>query len=250
MNENYRVTLAHAVGSETGGTSGKAGDQTGKEVRLQEWYISGGNKWDFVLRCKEKKQRWLIAEDAVKGVRNKNLGYSQKDRYSAWNIVAQRGFDLDLLDEPANCDCSQLASIASNYAGFAIPKDTYTGNMKARYSATGGFKILTANKYVKDYKALKRGDLLVREGHHTATVANTIYWLKSNLKKGAAGRTPDVKALQARLNEIANAYLDVDGDFGPKTELAVKNFQYDNNLDVDGIVGRDTATALGMIYGE
>jgi peptidoglycan hydrolase-like protein with peptidoglycan-binding domain len=31
-----------------------------------------------------------------------------------------------------------------------------------------------------------------------------------------------------------------DGVFGPKTELAVKNFQKDNRLFVDGIVGPRT----------
>lgn len=249
MNENYKVTLAHAVGSETGSTDGKRGDQTGKEVRLQEWYLSG-KKWDLVLRCKDERNRILIAEDAIAGARNAHLGYSQPDRYSAYDIVKSLGYDLTLLDKDANCDCSQLATIASNFAGYAIPRDTYTGNMRSRYSATKGFKILTAAKYTSYYNKLVPGDVLVREGHHAAIVANNVYWLQSILRRSNAdGRKSDVKALQARLNELAEAKLVVDGIFGKCTELAVRNFQYDNNLEVDAIVGRDTATALGMIYG-
>jgi peptidoglycan hydrolase-like protein with peptidoglycan-binding domain len=38
--------------------------------------------------------------------------------------------------------------------------------------------------------------------------------------------------------------LDVDGIFGPKTEAAVRGFQQNDNLSVDGIVGRQTWTAL------
>lgn len=248
MNENYRVTLAHAVGSETGTTDGKRGDQTGKEVRLQAWYISG-KKWDLVLRCKTKKNRTLIAEDAVAGARNNNLGYSQPDRYSAYDIVKSLGYDLRLLDKAANCDCSQLATICANYAGYAIARDTYTGNMKSRYLATKDFKCYTSNAFTTYYNKLVPGDLLVREGAHTAIVVNNVYWLQSILKRSnASGRAADVKALQARLNEIGGASLVVDGILGSKTELAIRNFQYDNNLEVDAIVGRNTANALGFIY--
>ena len=36
--------------------------------------------------------------------------------------------------------------------------------------------------------------------------------------------------------------------FGNKTSIAVKNFQTDKGLTVDGIVGRKTAEALGFIW--
>jgi len=36
----------------------------------------------------------------------------------------------------------------------------------------------------------------------------------------------------------------VDGDFGPQTEMAVKNFQSDMTLTIDGIVGDNTWRAL------
>ena len=53
----------------------------------------------------------------------------------------------------------------------------------------------------------------------------------------------DVTELQKLLNQ--NGYsLDEDGNFGPKTQAAVKDYQQKNNLDVDGIVGNNTWGAL------
>ena len=249
MDENYRVTIAHAVSSENGTTSGKGGDQTGKEVRIQEWYASGG-KWDYVIRCKKKDDRAKIARNAEAGARNANLGYSQSDRYSAYDIVKTRGFDYTKLTKPANTDCSQMATTNANYAGYPIPRDTYTGNMRERYKAVGGFKFYSSEKYTAGYKKLVPGDILLREGHHAATVINNVYWLKTTIKKSnSTGRKDDVKALQARLNELDKAKLEVDGIWGSLTEVAVKKFQNDNGLMIDGIVGQKTATALGFVFG-
>ena len=47
----------------------------------------------------------------------------------------------------------------------------------------------------------------------------------------------------------AEASLVVDGDFGPGTEGAVKQFQSDHGLDADGIVGPATWAALDSAGG-
>ena len=59
---------------------------------------------------------------------------------------------------------------------------------------------------------------------------------------GAKG--DDVKKLQEMLNATGNYNLDVDGSFGPKTQSAVKDYQKQNNLKVDGIVGVNTWGSL------
>ena len=57
-----------------------------------------------------------------------------------------------------------------------------------------------------------------------------------------------VRKLQAGFNRVFPSYpslpLDVDGDFGPQTELAVKEFQRRVGLDPDGIVGPLTRAQL------
>jgi peptidoglycan hydrolase-like protein with peptidoglycan-binding domain len=56
-------------------------------------------------------------------------------------------------------------------------------------------------------------------------------------------RGDDVKSLQAALKN--NGFSgDVDGVFGPFTEVLVKQFQRKRNLDADGVVGPMTWTEL------
>lgn len=62
------------------------------------------------------------------------------------------------------------------------------------------------------------------------------------LRQGSQGG--QVRALQSLLNGIAGQGLDVDGDFGPRTDRAVRNVQTVFGLDVDGIVGTHTWGAL------
>ena len=65
------------------------------------------------------------------------------------------------------------------------------------------------------------------------------------LKKGSKGDS--VKLLQELLNKHG-FNLTVDGNFGNKTEEAVKQFQKRLNLTVDGIVGSKTFEALQAKY--
>jgi len=67
------------------------------------------------------------------------------------------------------------------------------------------------------------------------------------LKRGMRGE--QVKLLQEALNETpagAGNDLKIDGVFGAETEKAVRQFQADHGLTVDGVVGRKTWAALGV----
>lgn len=56
---------------------------------------------------------------------------------------------------------------------------------------------------------------------------------------------PAVEELQTQLNNLNNAHLRVDGDFGPLTLREVRLWQEKNHLVVDGIVGPLTWATLG-----
>ena len=83
------------------------------------------------------------------------------------------------------------------------------------------------------------------------------------LKRGSKGNATEL--LQNILNQIMDSGLDEDGIFGKGTEEAVKAFQnevrnnpaspyHDPELEVDGLVGPNTANvltkALGMLTGQ
>jgi peptidoglycan hydrolase-like protein with peptidoglycan-binding domain len=53
----------------------------------------------------------------------------------------------------------------------------------------------------------------------------------------------DVKKVQRALGFSGDA---VDGSFGPDTDVAVRMFQQNHGLFVDGKVGNATRTALGL----
>lgn len=59
-------------------------------------------------------------------------------------------------------------------------------------------------------------------------------------------RSDEVTAIQQALKERGYYNYTVDGIFGTRTQTAVKNFQRDNGLAVDGIAGVNTLKALGI----
>lgn len=256
MKEIYVVTIAHARADERGESSGGLpGDQTANkehtrgELLFQDWYVSGSG-WDCCMRAKPEKIRKQMSEDACRAVRNTKIGYSQGNRYSLYDAAKPHGFDCGKVDKPVDCDCSSLMTVCANYAGLPIAKDTSTANMQVRYTATKQFKVYTSNKYTKQPDYLKVGDILVRAGHHTAIVANTLYHMTRQLKltEGERMRGKDVRALQQRLNELSGTSLETDGILGPATDDALVVYQLNNGLDPDGIMGKHTAEAMGFLW--
>lgn len=65
-----------------------------------------------------------------------------------------------------------------------------------------------------------------------------------SLKVGSSGSV--VSQAQQRMKNWGYYYGSVDGKFGPLTRDAVVRFQQKNGLAVDGIIGQQTAAALGI----
>jgi len=57
------------------------------------------------------------------------------------------------------------------------------------------------------------------------------------------------KAIQKKLKNLGYYYAGIDGIIGSKSKTAIKNFQRDYGLTVDGIVGPQTLKALGITTG-
>ena len=147
---------------------GVAGDQTGKELSTQDWYLS--SKGWYVLRAKDEKVAEKIAKNMEYACDNENIGYSQAKNQTLYNAVKDLGFDCSKLKVKCETDCARLVRVCVLYAGVECG-DFYTATLKSTLEKTGKFTIFTEDKYCKSSDYLKRGDILVtRTKGHTVVV--------------------------------------------------------------------------------
>lgn len=190
--------IGNARIAETGGVNGTKGDQTGREVMTQDW--STGGTWSYVIRAKSDAVANKIAAAMKAACANNNIGYSQSDRRSLYNIVSKNGWNIAAAGR-CNCDCSSLVAVCVNAAGIKVSPDMYTGNELRILQSTGAFTTYTAASYTKSAANLKTGDILLRTGH-TAVVVQGI-------SRGSATPTPakqslDVVAQQVKSGKFGN----------------------------------------------
>lgn len=228
---------------------GQAGNQSGKEVSTQNWYLH--SKGWRVLRAKDAGvgQRLAIAMRAA--CENRNIGYNQWRRNTLYDAAAVWGFDISRVNSPADTDCSALVRTCIAYAAgiTTLPSSLRTGNMCSLILATGQFVELSGTEYTTKSDYLKAGDILCTKssGHTVIVLTNgpkageKVY---PTLRKGDKGA--DVANLQKLLMQAGYALpkYGADGDFGNECLAAVKAFQKDKKLTVDGVVGAKTWKAL------
>lgn len=151
--------------------NGKAGDQTGKEVCIREWY---SKPWDYVLRCIDSDKAELMAKACESGCANNNIGYDQNQRNTLRSQAILNHYDLSKIVTPCECDCSSFMSVCAECAGISVPYNgsnaPTTSTMKKAFMSTGLFEYLTDKKYTTQNTYLKRGDILVKSGSHTVMV--------------------------------------------------------------------------------
>ena len=233
---------------------GKAGDQTGKEVSTQSWYRH--TKGWRVLRPKSPQVAEYIAQDMEFACANRNIGYDQYQRDTLYTVSKPVGFNCRRVDTPCETDCSALVRVCVNYAG--IPVGNFrTPDEASKLLKTGEFVELKGSKYTDQSAYLGRGDILVTrtQGHTVVVLTNGSkfegpvspmeYELGDRVIR-YGDESKDVKQMQELL--LALNYdlgkWGCDGDFGDCTELALRQFQDDMNLDVDGECGPQTLAAL------
>ncbi len=255
------VKIGHAsIDENRTARGGSSGDQTKKEVCTRSWY---NKPWTSVIRPNDSTAAEKIAKAMEQACENDKIGYDQGQRTTLYKCAKELNWDLSKIDTPCECDCSSLVAVCVNAAGIEVSKDIYTGNQKAALSATGAFTVLTDSEYTGKSVLLKRGDILLGDGHTaivlsdggkaTTTPATTPTTAAKKeecnvtlpmLRKGYVGAS--AKALQILL--IGNGYscgnAGVDGHFGGDTEKAVKAYQKAKGLEVDGIVGSATWGSL------
>lgn len=165
------VYIGNAWGDENGsGHGGEAGNQTGKELRIQPWYKSA--KGWLVFRPKSEEVAGKLVYDMKAACNNPNIGYDQKQRNTLYNVAAKVGYDCAKVTEPCECDCSSLVRVCLAYAGLPI-KDFNTASEPSRLRATDQFTELDEPEYTDSSKRLKAGDVLCTAVKgHTCIILN------------------------------------------------------------------------------
>ena len=254
------VQISNSGSDERGKYSGgTAGDQTGGEWKIRDWY---NRPWNCVLRHPDPQVRTTFVRLEVDAARNNKIGYDQYQRQTYWNELVKANYNPAKIKTACEADCSAgiIANVKATGHLLGIEKlqnvkATYTGNMRADFN-TAGFEVLTDPKYLTTDRYLIAGDILLNDAHHVAaavtngplghTTSQLVTLTKTEakedynmpeLQQGSEGKA--VKVLQVMLGGIT-----VDGEFGPKTLAAVKAFQKANGLTVDGIVGAKTWAKL------
>ena len=171
------VKIAHASIDENGKTAGGlAGDQTGKEVCIREWY---SKPWNCVIRFKDEGMRKRVADCMVKACNNPHIGYNQTQRNTLLLYARNAGYNPSLITAFCETDCSALVTLACIYAGIkesALVKNGYsatTRTLRGRLEATGAVEVFTGGEYTQRTEKLVVGDILLSEGHHVAVVVET-----------------------------------------------------------------------------
>lgn len=204
--------LIHARYTENGdsGWNGKAkaGDQTGNEVSVTEFYSA---PWDFCLRY----FNWELAREfaivAKKLAGCVKVGYDQSQRNDLYKELKAVNFDVDkfiLSGKKCETDCSAFvyACLCVLLPSLRSDKNApTTADMKEFYK-NKGFSVFTGTDYLNGLKN-QTGDILVRSGHHTAifssdndvnseysAVLNTaLKVIATEVMKGTFGNMPERK---------------------------------------------------------
>lgn len=165
------VYIGNAVGDENGSArGGEAGDQTGKELRIQPWYKN--KKGWRVFRPKSYEAAQKIAEDMRAACNNPNIGYDQKQRNTLYNVAQRFGFDCAEVAVPCECDCSSLVRVCLAYAGIML-SNFNTATEPSKLINSGQFDELTDIEVTDTPDYLRTGDVLVTAVKgHTAIVLN------------------------------------------------------------------------------
>lgn len=178
------VRVGSARSNENGGiTGGQAGDQTGREVSIQEWYLH--KKGWSVIRAKDSGVRELIAHNMESICANDKIGYCQDHRTSMTALAAAYGYDASKITKPCEVDCSEAVRVCCLYAGIKVGTFN-TASQVAVLKATGKFDVLQDDKYCTSADYLRRGDILVTrtKGHTVVVLDNGAKAPAEQLKAG------------------------------------------------------------------
>lgn len=234
-------------------SGGSAGDQTGKEVSTQDFYMH--SKGWYALRPKAAKAAKLIAQAMSDACANNKIGYDQGNRYGVVKLV-KGGTSIADIDEKTETDCSALVRACVLQATGVDVGDFSTANEVSVLEATDLFEDHFA---VSSSSDVYNGDVLVtkKKGHTVVVVSgrsressdggSTYMFEVDTVKSGSKGN--DVKLLQRLLKSNGckgedGKSLTIDGKCGSNTSYAIGVYQEKKGLTVDNSCGPKTWASI------
>lgn len=193
-------------------SGGKAGDQTGTEYRLCEWFDFGQN---VVLRHPSKRVRRKLARMAKNAAKNDRIGYDQSQRRTFWDTLKKCAYKPKRVRTACEADCSSSTAAIVKACGYqlgleklkAVSPDCWTGNLRAAL-VKAGFAPLTSSKYLRSGDWLLRGDISLNESRHV----NIAITDGRNAKSPSKAVTAPDKGIRAVAYEV------IDGKWGDGDE--------------------------------
>ena len=198
----------------------ESGDQSGNEIRIQNYWPGDPNRWDCVLRYK--------GTHVGSNVSGSDTGSGSASAPRSTLTKGMRGDDVKSLQE-------QL--IAAGYSCGKAGADGIFGNDTFRAVAAFQEDHCLPVTGVADPATIKTINLVATD---VSTPDNDTEekFLMPELQAGDKG--PAVSLLQAALNIRGYSCGTVDGIFGAKTQAALNRFKENRHLEPDGKV--DLAT--------
>ncbi len=255
------IKIGHASIDENGKISGgKAGDQTGKEIHIRNWY---SKPWNVYLECTDK----ILADKATKIMdeicKNDNFGYDQVERWTGYNSIVKNRYVI--APSKGEFDCSSLIITCYILAGLPMSVDGYTGNLKAKLLKTGKFIAYTDKDHLNSDKYARRGGIYLKEGSHVVMAledgsayanpypepTDTVYYDAVNQKivcKGDAVKWVQWELIADGITEVVldskKKKLTIDGECGRITDAGIREYQRKHGLTIDGKAGPKTRTEM------
>lgn len=216
-------------------SSAKASLDQGTLVRISKTYTVSGVKWYFItVQIGRYTHQGYVRSDMMETITedeyNQGGGNSSEGAGDIETIgmIRVTGNNVALRYEPSTS--AQRVSQANKGDVFYYV-DTVEGwfQTKSGYWISKDYAHVMTDEEVKDYL-----------GSNGSGDSSTVY------KYGSTGSM--VSFIQEALTELGYYTAQITGHYGGKTEDAVRNFQRDNGLSGDGVVGSKTLAAIMAAY--
>ena len=224
------VRIAHSSIDERGKASGgAAGDQTGKEVCIRNWY---SKPWEECLIPINADIGARVSNAMVAICNNNNIGYDQGDRNSLKKQAVAVNWDFSRITVKCECDCSSAISVAVESCGAKVPYSSgnapTTRTIADALVKSGYYKRSTDKKYLTTSDYLGKGYILNKKGSHVVCAIDNGPKYEGAISSGTTPRP-----------EPSSGELLVDGDWGRATTTKL---QQKLGTPVDGIISNQYAS--------